>query len=60
VEDPQFGPVLHAGIVPHLPDDPGAIRWCGPPVGAHTVEVMGELLDLQAAEVEELRRDGVI
>ena len=34
VADPLFGNVLHAGIVPHVPDDPGAIRWTGPPIGA--------------------------
>ena len=60
VEDPQFGTVLHSGIVPDIPDDPGAIRWPGPPVGAHTGEVLGGLLGLQAAELEALRQEGVI
>ena len=41
VEDRQFGKVLHAGVVPHVPDDPGEIRWPGPPIGAHNDEVMG-------------------
>ena len=31
------------GIVPHVPDDPGAVRGPGPPIGAHTDEVMREL-----------------
>lgn len=44
VEDPAFGrPVLQAGVVPHVVDDPGAVRWPGPAVGAHTQEVLGEL-----------------
>lgn len=61
VEDPQFGrPVLHAGIVPHVPEMPGMVRWPGPPVGAHTGEVIGELLGLLPAEVEALRQEGVI
>ena len=60
VQDPQFGPLLHAGVVPHVPDDPGAIRWPGPPIGAHTQEVMGEMLGLGEAELDALRRDGVI
>ena len=60
VEDPQFGQTLHAGVVPHVPDDPGAIRWPGPPVGAHTNEVMGEMLGLQPADIEALRREGAI
>jgi crotonobetainyl-CoA:carnitine CoA-transferase CaiB-like acyl-CoA transferase len=61
VEDVQFGrSVLHAGVVPHVPENPGVIRWPGPPVGAHTEEVMGELLGLQPAEVEALRQEGVV
>ena len=59
VEDPLFGKVLHPGIVPHVPEDPGAIRWPGPPVGAHTDEVMGELLGLERAEIDALRQEGV-
>ena len=59
VEDPLFGKVLHPGIVPHVPEDPGAIRWPGPPVGAHTDEVMGELLGLEKAEIDALRQEGV-
>jgi crotonobetainyl-CoA:carnitine CoA-transferase CaiB-like acyl-CoA transferase len=61
VEDPQFGrPILHAGIVPHMPESPGTVRWPGSPVGAHTEEVMGELLGLRPAEIELLRQEGVV
>jgi len=60
VADPQFGQVLHPGIVPDVSDDPGTIRWPGPPIGAHTGEVLGELLGLQPAELEALRQEGVI
>ena len=61
VDDPQLGAgVLHTGIVPHLPDDPGAIRWPGPAIGAHTDEVMREMLGLESADIEALRREGVI
>jgi crotonobetainyl-CoA:carnitine CoA-transferase CaiB-like acyl-CoA transferase len=60
VEDPQLGQVLHAGIVPHVPETPGVIRWPGPPVGAHTEEVLGEILGLQPTQLETLRQEGVI
>ena len=60
VEDPQFGQVLHAGIVPHVPETPGVIRWPGPPIGAHTEEVLGEILGLQPTQLETLRQEGVI
>jgi formyl-CoA transferase len=60
VEDPKLGQVLHAGIVPHVPETPGVIRWPGPPIGAHTEEVLGELLSLQPTQLEALRQEGVI
>jgi crotonobetainyl-CoA:carnitine CoA-transferase CaiB-like acyl-CoA transferase len=60
VEDPQLGQVLHAGIVPHVPETPGVIRWPGPPIGAHTEEVLGEILGLQSTQLETLRQEGVI
>jgi crotonobetainyl-CoA:carnitine CoA-transferase CaiB-like acyl-CoA transferase len=60
VEDPLFGKVLHAGVVPHVPDNPGMIRWPGPPLGAHTDEVMGEMLGLEPAEIKALRQEGVL
>src|ERR687885_2246354 len=60
VEDPLFGRTLHAGIVPHVPDDPGAIRWPGPAVGAHTDQVLNEVLGLEPAEIGALRQEGAI
>ncbi len=60
VEDPLFGSVLQAGIVPGIPEDPGRIRWPGPPLGAHNDEVLGELLDMTADDIESLRQNGAI
>lgn len=60
VDDPQFGKVLQAGIVPGVPEDPGRVRWPGPPLGAHNEEVLGGLLGMTADEIEALRGDGVI
>ena len=60
VEDPAFGgPVLHAGVVPLVVDDPGAIRWPGPAIGAHSGEVLGEI-GIDARGVEALRAEGVL
>jgi crotonobetainyl-CoA:carnitine CoA-transferase CaiB-like acyl-CoA transferase len=57
VADAAFGsPVLQNGVVPHMVD----ARWAGPAIGAHTEEVLGELLGLDAAGIAALRRDGVI
>ena len=60
VEDPVFGTMLHAGVVPHVPESPGEVRWTGPEIGAHTDEVLRELLCLGQAEIDRLRREDVI
>ncbi|MBV5263869.1 CaiB/BaiF CoA transferase family protein [Pinisolibacter aquiterrae] len=60
VEDPLLGRLLHPGIVPHVPEGPGTIRWTGPAVGAHTDEVLHELLGLTATEISSLRDEGAI
>ena len=60
VDDPLLGRVLHAGIVPHVTDDPGTVRWPGPAIGAHTEEVLHELLALSCDDVEALRHQGVV
>jgi formyl-CoA transferase len=61
VEDPNFDrPVLHSGVVPHMIEAPGAVRWPGPPIGAHTEEVLRELLAMDDGAIAALRDDGVI
>jgi formyl-CoA transferase len=60
VQDPLFGKVLHAGIVPHVPENPGAIRWAGPAVGAHTDEILSGDLGLNDAEIASLHEEGIV
>jgi crotonobetainyl-CoA:carnitine CoA-transferase CaiB-like acyl-CoA transferase len=61
VDDPNFAePVLHTGIVPHVVEAPGAVRWAGPSIGAHTDAVLRELAGLDDAEIVALRVDRVI
>lgn len=60
VPDPAFGSVMQAGVVPHVPENPGEIRWPGPAIGQHTDEVLGELAGLLAADLQALRADGVV
>jgi formyl-CoA transferase len=60
VQDPLFGKVLHAGVVPHIPENPGQVRWPGPPLGAHTDEILHELLGLAPPEIAKLRAEGVL
>jgi len=60
VADPMLGPVLHPGIVPHMPDAEGAVRWTGPEIGAHSAEILARVLDMSAADIAELREKQVI
>jgi len=60
IDDADVGPLALPGIVPRLSRTPGAIAWAGPRMGAHNDEVYGRLLGLAPAEIDGLRRRGVI
>jgi crotonobetainyl-CoA:carnitine CoA-transferase CaiB-like acyl-CoA transferase len=60
VNDPLLGPVLHPGIVPHIPESPGSIRWSGPNIGQHTDEILAELCEFDKVKISSLRRDRVV
>ncbi|HET9093785.1 MAG TPA: CaiB/BaiF CoA-transferase family protein [Solirubrobacteraceae bacterium] len=52
--------VRFPGVVPRLPDAPGAVRTAGPQLGEHTDALLGELLGLDRAQIARLRDEGVI
>jgi crotonobetainyl-CoA:carnitine CoA-transferase CaiB-like acyl-CoA transferase len=60
VDDPALGNVLQAGVVPHIPESPGEVRWTGPDIGQHTAEVLEELLGFDAGAVNSLRNEGAL
>jgi crotonobetainyl-CoA:carnitine CoA-transferase CaiB-like acyl-CoA transferase len=60
IEDPRAGEVVVPNVVPRLSRTPGRIDWLGPALGAHTEETLGRLLGIGLAEIERLRRDGVV
>jgi crotonobetainyl-CoA:carnitine CoA-transferase CaiB-like acyl-CoA transferase len=47
-------------ILPRLGATPGRTDWPGPELGAHNLQVYGELLGLSEDEVERLGTDGII
>ncbi len=47
-------------ITPRLSDTPGETRWPGPALGAHSSEVMRELLGKTEGEIRELQNSGVL
>lgn len=61
IQDPAFGrSILQAGIVPHFVETPGDVRWPGPDIGAHTAEVLSNMLGMSMTEINSLRKEGVI
>lgn len=60
VDDPLLGPVLQAGVVPHVPECPGTVRWAGPDIGQHNREIYCGLLGMSEEDVEHLKSEGVI
>ncbi|MFQ3596100.1 MAG: CaiB/BaiF CoA-transferase family protein [Sphingomonadaceae bacterium] len=60
VPHPDFPNLMMQAVAPRLSETPGGIRWPGPPIGAFNEEIYRGLLGMSAAELAELRQDGVI
>ncbi|HSV78977.1 MAG TPA: CoA transferase, partial [Ramlibacter sp.] len=60
VHDQDLGDVKMVGVVPRIPEAPGAIQWTGPALGQHNEEVFGDLLELRKEEIAKLREEHVI
>ncbi len=61
IDDPDLGEtVIVPATIPRLSRTPGEIRHLGPRLGAHTEEVLKELLDLDDTEIASLREKKVI
>jgi formyl-CoA transferase len=60
VTDQRHGELMMQGVVPKLTATPGSVRWPGPALGAHTDDVLRELLGLPAERIAGLRSRGVI
>jgi formyl-CoA transferase len=60
VLDPALGSTAMPNIVPRLSRTPGHLRSAGPTLGSHNEAVYLVELGMSAAELEELRDDGVV
>jgi formyl-CoA transferase len=60
VPDPHHGAIAMQNVAPRLSRTPGSIRWTGPDLGEHTREVLGGLLGLDAAALDDLAAAGHI
>lgn len=60
-DDPEIGSFRTPGVVPKFSATPGAVRWSGPAeLGAHTEEVLRDVLGMSAERVQALRSGRVV
>jgi crotonobetainyl-CoA:carnitine CoA-transferase CaiB-like acyl-CoA transferase len=57
---PEFPKLKMQNVFPRLSETPGRVRWPGPALGAHTDEVLTEVLGYDAARIDALRGAGVL
>lgn len=55
-----MGPSPYEGLEHRMSRTPGGLQRPAPTLGQHSDEVLGEILGMQAAELEELKREKVI
>ncbi len=60
VDDPRTGPLTVPGVVPRLSKTPGRIDHLGPALGDGNARVYGELLGLDAGEIDRLAKAKII
>jgi len=60
IDSYDFGSIPMQNVVPKLSDTPGEIRWSGPRLGEHNVEVLRGILQLDDDAVAALVRTGIV
>jgi formyl-CoA transferase len=60
VDHPELGPIPVQGVFPKLSSTPGSVRWLGPSLGQHTVEILSDLLGMKESDIEALRESDVV
>ena len=60
VPDPRLGSLVVPNVVPRLSETPGEVRWLGPDLGQHNLEIYRDRLGMSESEMEQLHQEGVI
>lgn len=59
-DDPVFGPVAMANVVPKMSDTPGSVRWAGKKTGQDTKNVLREMLGMDDQAISDLLKREII
>jgi crotonobetainyl-CoA:carnitine CoA-transferase CaiB-like acyl-CoA transferase len=60
IESAEYGHTLQPGIVPVLTATPGRVAHRAPNLGEHNDEILGQLLGMTSAEIDELKAKGLV
>ena len=60
VPDTDFGEVPMQNVTPRMSETPLTIRWTGPPLGAHSDEILNSWLGMNSEEINQLRKVDVV
>lgn len=60
VETPNLGTLSMSGVMPRLSETPGEIRWTGPRLGQHNIEILQGLLNLDQEQLTRLQAAGIV
>jgi formyl-CoA transferase len=60
VEDEELGEITMTGVFPKMSETPGDVDHPGPPLGAHTDEILRERTSATSGDIEQLADDGIV
>ena len=60
IVESRAGELAVPDVVPRLSQTPGQISWLGQGLGAHNLEIFGDLLGLDGTDIQSLRESGII
>jgi formyl-CoA transferase len=60
VDSHDFGQIPMQNVVPKLSDTPGQVRWSGPTLGQHNLEVLKGILKLDDEAIAALIEQGIV
>ena len=60
VDSHDFGQIPMQNVVPKLSDTPGRVRWSGPTLGQHNLEILKDVLKLDDEAIDALIEQGIV